>query len=75
LSDAHNVFHVSQLKKSLPVPEEKMPMEELDASENLSYQVYPVKILDTSQRVSRNKNIKICKMQWRKKLQGKGKKN
>jgi hypothetical protein len=29
LSDVHNVFHVSQLKKCLRVPEEQLPMEEL----------------------------------------------
>jgi hypothetical protein len=29
LFDEHNVFHVSQLKKCLCVPEEQLPMEEL----------------------------------------------
>jgi hypothetical protein len=28
LSDVHNVFHMSQLKKCLSVPEEQLPMEE-----------------------------------------------
>jgi hypothetical protein len=28
-SNVHNVFHVSQLKKCLHVPEEQLPMEEL----------------------------------------------
>jgi hypothetical protein len=64
LSDVHDVFHVSQLKKCLCVPEEQIPMEELDAKEDLSYQEYPVKILETSERVTRNKKIKMCKMQW-----------
>jgi hypothetical protein len=36
LSDVHDVFHVSQLKKCLHVPEEQLPMEELDAKEDLS---------------------------------------
>jgi hypothetical protein len=31
LSDVHDVFHVSQLKKCLGVPEEQIPMEDLDA--------------------------------------------
>jgi ribosomal protein L21E len=30
LSDVHNVFHVSQLKKCLRVPKEQLPMEELN---------------------------------------------
>jgi hypothetical protein len=32
------MFHVSQLKKYLHVPEEEIPMEDLDAKEDLSYQ-------------------------------------
>jgi hypothetical protein len=37
LSDVHDVFHVSQLKKCLRVPEEQITMEDLDAKEVLSY--------------------------------------
>jgi hypothetical protein len=64
LSHVHDMFHVSQLKKCLRVPEEQIPMEDLDAREDLSYQEYPIKILETSKRVTRNKGIKMCKMQW-----------
>jgi hypothetical protein len=64
LSDVHDVFHVSQLKKCLQVPEEQLPMQDLDAKEDLSYQEYPIKILETSERVMRNKRIKMCKVQW-----------
>jgi hypothetical protein len=64
LSDMHDVFHVSQLRKCLQVPEEQLPMEDLDAKEDLSYQEYPVKILETSERVTWNKRIKMCKVQW-----------
>jgi hypothetical protein len=39
-------------------------MEDLDAKEDLSYQEYHVKILETAERVTRNKRIKMCKMQW-----------
>jgi hypothetical protein len=45
LSDVHDIFHVSQLKKCLHVPEEQLPMEELEAKEDLSYQEYAIKIL------------------------------
>jgi hypothetical protein len=75
----HDVFHVSQLKKYLCVPEEQIPMEDLDAKEHLSYQEYSVKILETSKRVTQNKKIKMCKVQWShhtaKKLLGKEKKS
>jgi hypothetical protein len=46
------------------VLEEQIPMEDLDTKEDLSYQEYPVKILETSKRVTRNKKIKMCKVQW-----------
>jgi hypothetical protein len=64
LSDVHNVFHVSQLKKCLRVPEEQLPMEELSVQGDLTYTEYPNKILDTLTRVTRNKVIKMCKVQW-----------
>jgi hypothetical protein len=64
LSDVHDVFHVSQLKKCLRVPEEQLPMEELDLGGDLTYSERPVKILDTVERVTRNKIIKMCKVQW-----------
>jgi hypothetical protein len=64
LSDVHNVFHVSQLKKCLRVPEEQLPMEELSVQGDLTYIEYPIKILDTLTRVTRNKVIKMCKVQW-----------
>jgi hypothetical protein len=64
LSDVHDVFPISQLKKCLRVPEEQIPKEDLDAKEDLSYQEYPIKILETSERITRNKRIKMCKVQW-----------
>jgi hypothetical protein len=47
LSDVHDVFHVSQLKKCLRVPEEQLPMEELSVQGDLTYMEYTIKILDT----------------------------
>jgi hypothetical protein len=64
LSDVHDVFHVSLLKKCLCVPEEQLPMEDLDTKEDLSYQEYPLKVLETSERITQNKKIKMCKVQW-----------
>jgi hypothetical protein len=64
LSDVHDVFHVSQLKKCLRVPKEQLPMEDLGAKKDLSYQEYPIKILETSKRVTQIKKIKMCQVQW-----------
>jgi hypothetical protein len=63
LSDVHDVFHVSQLKKCMCVPEEQLPREGLGAKEDHWYQEYPIKILETSERVIRNKKIRMCKVQ------------
>jgi hypothetical protein len=64
LADVHDVFHVSQLKKCLRVPEEQLPMEELSVQGDLTYTEYPIKIIDTLTRVTRNKVINMCKVQW-----------
>ncbi|WVZ52811.1 LOW QUALITY PROTEIN: hypothetical protein U9M48_003833 [Paspalum notatum var. saurae] len=64
LSGVHDVFHVSQLKKCLRVPEEQAPLERLEVQEDLTYTEHPVKILDTSERNTRNKKIKMCRVQW-----------
>jgi hypothetical protein len=64
LSDVHDMFHVSQLKKCLRVREEQIPMEDLDAKEDLSYRECPIKILETSERVTRNRRMKMCKVHW-----------
>ncbi|WVZ75795.1 hypothetical protein U9M48_023826 [Paspalum notatum var. saurae] len=65
LSGIHDVFHVSQLKKCLRVPEEQAPLEGLDVQEDLTYTEHPMKILETSERVTRNKRIKMCRVHWK----------
>jgi hypothetical protein len=52
------------LKKCLRVPEEQVPLEDLVTSEDLTYQEYPVKLLETSERVTQNRKIQMCKVQW-----------
>jgi hypothetical protein len=39
-------------------------MEELDLGGDLTYSERPDKILDTAERVTRNKVMKMCKVQW-----------
>ncbi|WVZ58178.1 hypothetical protein U9M48_008473 [Paspalum notatum var. saurae] len=65
LSGIHDVFHVSQIKKCLTVPEEQAPLEGLDVQEDVTYTEHPVKILETSERVTRNRRVKICRVQWK----------
>ena len=64
LSDVHDVFHISQLKKCLkPHDKESQPMDGLDVKEDLTYTERPIKILNTL-AVTRNRVIKMCKAQW-----------
>ncbi|WVZ80425.1 hypothetical protein U9M48_027898 [Paspalum notatum var. saurae] len=60
LSGVHDVFHVSQLKKCLRVPEEQAPLEDLNVQEDLTYTEHPVKILETSERITRKRRIKCA---------------
>jgi hypothetical protein len=57
----HDIFHVSQLRKCLRVPKEQMPLEELTVGEDLTYQEYLVKILDTSEKVTQNNRTRCAK--------------
>ena len=64
LSGVHDVFHVSQLKKCLRVPEEQLQEDELNVQDDLTYTEYPVQILETAERTTRNRVIKMCKVKW-----------
>jgi hypothetical protein len=46
------------------VPEEQIPLEELTVKEDLTYEEFPIKILETAERVTRSRIIKMCKVQW-----------
>jgi hypothetical protein len=65
LSGVHDVFHVSQLKKcTSEVRIEPVQLEDIQMENDLTYKEYPVKILDVSERVTRSKIIRMCKVQW-----------
>jgi len=54
------------LKKCLRVPEEQVPLEELSVQDDLTYEEFPVKILEVAERVTRSRTIRMCKVQWNK---------
>jgi hypothetical protein len=60
----HDVFHVSQLKKCLRVPEEQLPTEDLKFQEDLTYIEKPTQILETADQVTRRSTIRMCKVKW-----------
>ena len=69
LSGVHDVFHVSQLKKchaemaEIPL-RDTVPLEAIQLDSDMTYEEKPVKILEYASRVTRNKVIKFCKVQW-----------
>jgi hypothetical protein len=58
LSAVHNVFHVSQLKKCLQVPDQVVDVDGVELEPNLTYSEYPVRVLDRKDRVTRSRTIK-----------------
>jgi hypothetical protein len=64
LSDVHNIFHVSQLRKCLQVSEERVVPDTSNLQEDLRYHEVPIKILDTMTRRTRMRTINLCKVQW-----------
>ncbi|WVZ97896.1 LOW QUALITY PROTEIN: hypothetical protein U9M48_043399 [Paspalum notatum var. saurae] len=62
LAAVHDVFHVSQLKKCLRVPEEVVGTSQIEP--DLTYEEKPIKILDQKQRSTRRRTINFYKVQW-----------
>ncbi|WVZ89417.1 hypothetical protein U9M48_035829 [Paspalum notatum var. saurae] len=50
LAAVHDVFHVSQLKKCLRVPEEVVDTSQIQIQPDLTYEEKPIRILDQKQR-------------------------
>ncbi|WVZ79940.1 LOW QUALITY PROTEIN: hypothetical protein U9M48_027462 [Paspalum notatum var. saurae] len=64
LATIHDVFHVSQLKKCLRVPEKSVDTSQIQIKHDLTYKEHPIKILDQKQRSTRRKTINFNKVQW-----------
>ncbi|WVZ76391.1 hypothetical protein U9M48_024368 [Paspalum notatum var. saurae] len=64
LAAVHDVFHVSQLKKCLRVPEEVIDTYQIQIQPDLTYEEKPIKILDQKQRSTRRRTINFYKVQW-----------
>ena len=65
LADVHNTFHVSMLKKYIQNPSHVLSYESLELSPELSYEEYPIEILDREEKLLRNKKIPLVKVLWR----------
>jgi hypothetical protein len=64
LAAIHDVFHISQLKKCIKVPTEIIESQAIEIEPDLSYIEQPIQILDTKERVTRRRKIKMYKILW-----------
>jgi hypothetical protein len=64
LSAMHNVFHVSQLKKCLRVPDRTVEVTDVALETDLTYSEYPIRVLDQKDRITRRRTLKFYKIQW-----------
>ncbi|CAN6567502.1 unnamed protein product [Malus baccata var. baccata] len=65
LSKVHNVFHVSMLHHYILDPSHVIPPQPLDINPGLSYDEESVTILDWTNKVLRNKTVRLVKVLWR----------
>ena len=64
MSAIFNVFHVSQLKKCLRVPKERVPLGDIELKSNLTFEEKPVRVIDTHERVTQSWVVKFYKVMW-----------
>ena len=62
MSTIFNVFHVSQLKRCLHIPEEAIAPTNIKLQSDLTYEEKPIRVLDEIERVTQNKVIKFYKV-------------
>jgi hypothetical protein len=63
LSEVHNVFHVSQLKRCLKPPADVIIEDIIPLKPDLTYKAHPIKVLDQQDQVTRNKTTQFYKIQ------------
>jgi hypothetical protein len=69
LSEFHDVFNVSQLRKCLQAPDKPETFKEvdqdtIDLNHDLTYHERPIRILEKDVRLTRRQKINMYKVQW-----------
>ena len=62
LSNIHNVFHISMLRKYILDPTHILVAENLPIQQHLNYEERPIKILDSKTKKLRNREIEYVKV-------------
>jgi hypothetical protein len=60
----HNVFHVSQLKKCLQIPDRTIDVVDVALEPDLTYLEHPIRVLDQKDKITRKRTLKFYKVQW-----------
>ncbi|KAJ9546782.1 hypothetical protein OSB04_019325 [Centaurea solstitialis] len=64
LSQIHNTFHVSQLRKCLADEAAHISIDDIQVDERLNYVERPIAVLERKTKTLRNKEIGLVKVQW-----------
>ncbi|KAJ9541895.1 LOW QUALITY PROTEIN: hypothetical protein OSB04_028401, partial [Centaurea solstitialis] len=64
LSQIHNTFHVSQLRKCLADESAHIPIDDIQVDERLNYVERPIAVLERKTKTLRSKEIGLVKVQW-----------
>ena len=64
MSVIFDVFHVSQLKRCLHIPEEAIAPTNIKLQSDLIYEEKPIQMLEEMERVTQSKVIKFYKVVW-----------
>ena len=64
MSAIFDVFHVSQLKRCLRIPEEAIAPTNIKLQSDLTYEEKPIRVLEKMERVTQSNVIKFYKVVW-----------
>ena len=64
MSQIHDTFHVSQLRKCIADESVVVPLEDIQVDVNLNYDERPIAIRDRKIKVLRNKEVSLVQVQW-----------
>ena len=64
LSNLHDVFHVSQLRKYVPDPSHVIQSDDVQVRDNLTVETLPLRIDDRKMKTLRGKEIPLVRVVW-----------
>jgi hypothetical protein len=64
LSAVYNLFHVSQLKKCLRIPDRTIDVVDVTLEPDLTYSEHPIRVLDQKDIITWMRTLKFYKVQW-----------